>query len=88
MNKRTREDRLLELLADRMWHTREECMAAAGHRFSTVIHDLRERDFTIESEQVIKDQWRYRLDKTPEEQAKVVRVKSDGQALLGFEDAA
>lgn len=88
MNKRTREDRLLELLADRLWHAREECVDVAGHRFSTVICELRQAGYTIESQQVEKDRWRYRLDKTPEEQVKVIRVKGDGQALLGFEDAA
>lgn len=55
-------------------------IAAAGHRFSTVVHDLRRKGFEIDGEQTHGSVWRYRLVKEPEEPA----YRGDGQGRLDF----
>lgn len=75
-----REGKLMRLMVDREWHSRDAMIAAAGHRFSTVVFDLRRKGFEIEGEQTQNGIWRYRLTKTPEELA----PRGDGQARLDF----
>ena len=60
-----RETKLLRLMRDKEWHSSDEMMAAAGHRFSTVVFDLRRKGYEIEGEQRPGSMWRYRMTKTP-----------------------
>lgn len=53
--------RLLSLLSDGQVHHMRECIAVGGNRYGGRIFELRKQGFDIESIQVGKDEWAYRL---------------------------
>jgi len=75
-----REGKLLRLMGDHQWHSQTAMIAAAGHRFSTVVFDLRRKGFEIEKEPTGSGGWRYRLVKAPDEPA----PPTNGQIGLEF----
>lgn len=54
-------NRLLRLMSDGVWHSREELVDAVGHRFSATIHTLKKQDCRFEKRHVEGQRYEYRL---------------------------
>lgn len=54
-------ERLIQVLADRDWHSTEELVQEVGHRFSATVYLAKQRGHRIEKRRLDKNQFEYRM---------------------------
>ncbi|MGF1479104.1 MAG: hypothetical protein ACFB4I_06400 [Cyanophyceae cyanobacterium] len=54
-------NRLLRLMSDGRWHSREELIEESSYRFSAALHVLKNRGHKFEKRHVEKQRYDYRL---------------------------
>lgn len=55
------QDRLLRLMSDGLWHSREELVEKISHRFSATMHTLKKRGYQFDKRRIERQYFEYRL---------------------------
>ncbi|MEO1296024.1 MAG: hypothetical protein AAFW75_09505 [Cyanobacteria bacterium J06636_16] len=54
-------NRMLQLMSDGAWHSKEELVDRTSHRFSATMHTLKKQGYCFERRHIKGQQYEYRL---------------------------